>query len=162
METYQRRKGEARSLAGCKDGTIFHVKNWLIHRSEGEQIWGLWLSIQREKGFKTCARIWEVLIKERLCAFWPVPDYHQMSQQRQQQLGLTTEWGKEVEGHHSKTPWKGLRDNEGIYKERFYCPPFIVPCSSFWDFTNRPDDFVPIIQQKYHWIPFTSTSGNIW
>lgn len=57
METYQRRKGEAQSLAGCKNGAILHVNNWLIHRSEGEQIWGLWLSIQKEKGFKTCSRI---------------------------------------------------------------------------------------------------------
>lgn len=49
-------------------------------------------------------------------AFWPAPDYHQMGQQQQQQLGPTTVWGsEEVKGKQWKTPQRELRDKKNYY-----------------------------------------------
>lgn len=44
----------------------------------------------RRGGVEGCVRIGEVLIRERIWAFWHVPDYHQMGQHQQQQLGSST------------------------------------------------------------------------
>ncbi len=98
----------------------------------------------RRGGVECGVRIWEVLIRERMWAFWPLPDYHQMGrqqQQQQQQLGPTAVWGlREVEGKAMEDTTERVKGQ----KERLLAGTFhhISGTASYFTCWHWPEEFI--------------------